>query len=471
MRLKSILKIFLLLISIHVDAQTLPQKLQLEFSKLEKDVQSKYATISLTVMDANTGGIIFSVNPDLGMAPASTLKTVTAATSFYLLGKDYKYQTVLGYNGNISADGILNGDLIVKGSGDPTLGSWRWTSTTETSVMTAWINAIKSAGIKQINGRIIGDDTLFGSQAIPDGWLWQDVGNYYGGGATALSWRENQFQVKVRPGKVNEPVNILLAEPLMPYLTIKSELITGAAGTGDLGFAYLPVLNNIMYIRGSYAVDQTKGYIALAIPDPAYDVAFQLKEALQRLSINVAGAAASSQSLRSMSMTAPVITQNLHVKESPELSKIIYWLNQKSVNLYAENLVKTFALQAGKNVSTVEGLKIMTDFWKDKGIDVASLNLFDGSGLSPRDRITGRSLTAILKLAKKEPWFNDFYQSFPLYNQMKMKSGSGNDILAFSGFHKNKNGQEFVFTIMINNYNGSTASMRQKLFRVLDVLK
>lgn len=460
-----------LLIALQSNAQSLKQQLQTAFSNLEQDAQCKYAAVSLTVLDAKTGETIYTAHPNLGLAPASTLKTITAITAFHLLGKDFQYQTQLGYSGVIGADGTLTGDIIIKGGGDPTLGSWRWAATKENAVLSVWAEAIRKAGIKKINGRIIGDDRLFGTQSIPDGWLWQDVGNYYGGGASALSWRENQFQMKIRPGKVGAPVKVLHAQPDMPYLTFISELLTGPAGSGDLGFAYLPVFNNVMYLRGTYAIDQTKGNIAIALPDPAYDVSFRLDDTLKKLGITIKEPIASTRTLIANQESIPAINKELFNLKSPALGQIVYWLNQKSINLYAENLLKTLALQAGKPVSTIEGVKVIQGFWKENGMDENSLNIFDGSGLSPRDRITTLTLSRILASSRKEPWFKDFYNSLPLFNNMKMKSGSGNDILAYAGFHTDKNGREVVFSIIVNNYSGSTSAIKGKLFRVLDVLK
>ncbi|MGV8879211.1 MAG: D-alanyl-D-alanine carboxypeptidase/D-alanyl-D-alanine endopeptidase [Sphingobacteriaceae bacterium] len=461
----------LLLLFMQANAQTLQQKLQAAFNRLELDEQCKYASLSLTVADVKTNETIFTAHPDLGLAPASALKTITAITAFNLLGTDFQYQTLLGYTGTITDDGTLNGDLIIKGDGDPTLGSWRWAATKEQAILTVWVDAIRKAGIEAVQGRIIGDDALFGTQAIPDGWLWQDVGNYYGGGATGLSWRENQFQMKIKPGKVGTSVLMLYPVPKMPYLTFKSELLTGPAGSGDLGFAYLPVFNNVMYLRGTYAIDQTKGNIALALPDPAYDVAFRLNDTLKRIGLLVKGGIASSSTLIAGDTAMPLISKTLYTIKSPRLSQIVYWLNQKSINLYAENLLKSMSVGAGKQVSTTEGVKMLQNFWKNKGVDVNTLNIFDGSGLSPRDRITTLTLTKILISSRKEKWFNDFYESLPLYNDMKMKSGSGNDILSYAGFHTDKSGREVAFSIIVNNYSGSTAAIKQKLFIVLNALK
>jgi D-alanyl-D-alanine carboxypeptidase/D-alanyl-D-alanine-endopeptidase (penicillin-binding protein 4) len=156
---------------------------------------------------------------------------------------------------------------------------------------------------------------------------------------------------------------------------------------------------------------------------------------------------------------------------SPKLSKIIYWLNQKSINLYAEQVLRTIALKQGKEPTTENGVEAEQEFWKAKGIDPHSLNIVDGSGLSPGDRVTTLTMATILQSAKAMPWFADFYESLPTYNNTKMKSGSINNVITYAGFQLSKNGHEYCFSIMVNNYSGSSAGMRKKIFAVLDELK
>ncbi|WP_419803231.1 D-alanyl-D-alanine carboxypeptidase/D-alanyl-D-alanine-endopeptidase [Mucilaginibacter sp.] len=451
-------------------AQSLNLKLQTAFARLEQDTQCKYASVSLTVLDAKTGETVFLARPDMGLATASTLKTITSITAFNLLGKDFQYQTTLGYRGIIAADGTLNGDLIIKGGGDPTLGSWRYGSSKENTVLKTWVEAVQKAGIKKITGSIIGDDTVFGTQKIPDGWIWQDLGNYYGAGTSGLCWRENQFDIKLQQTQVGNPVKILRQVPAMPYLHFNNELLTGAPGSGDQAYAYLPDKNSIMYLRGTYAEDLTKRTISAALPDPAYDAAFRLTDTLYKLKIVAIGMPESTETFASLKRQMPQADQVIANIASPKLSEIIFWLNKKSINLYAEQLLKTIARKAGKPATTANGVAVLQDFWKTKGIDPNTLNIFDGSGLSPGDRVTTLTIAKILASAKKESWFPDFLKSLPIYNEMTMKSGSINSVLAYAGYQIN-NGRDLCFSIIVNNYSGKTSAIKAKMFKVLDELK
>lgn len=470
MRMKRLLIVSLFILSGRVYAQDLQQKLATAFNRLQADSQCTYASLSLTVIDAKTGEQVFAANPNMGLATASTLKTITSITAFNVLGADFRYQTQLGYSGEITTDGTLNGDVIIKGAGDPTLGSWRYEQTKEAHVLALMTDALKTAGIKKINGRIIGDDSIFGTQSIPEGWIWQDIGNYYGAGTSGLCWRENQFDIKLRTGIAGNLIGISHTVPNISYLTFKSELLNGSAGSGDNAYAFLPVGSKVMYLRGSYATDQEKKSISAALPDAAYDAALRLADTLKKLGINISNAPESVTTLTAKGLQAPLISKNLATIQSPPLSKIIYWLNQKSINLYAEQLLKTIAWKQGKKPTTTNGAEEVRKFWQARGIDPNSINTYDGSGLSPGDRVTTNTLAKILQSAKKESWFNDLYESLPVYNNMKMKSGSINSVLCYAGY-QNHNGRELCFSIMVNNYNGSGRGIKEKMFRVLDVLK
>ncbi|WP_449436104.1 D-alanyl-D-alanine carboxypeptidase/D-alanyl-D-alanine endopeptidase [Pedobacter steynii] len=467
--LKKFFLLLLLLSQSFVYAQTPAHKLERAFNNFLADPQAKYALTSLCVLDAKTGQTIFSRNENIGVATASTLKTITSATAFGLLGKDFQYQTTLAYSGVISPDGTLKGNLIIVGGGDPTLGSWRYESSKEGVVLNQWVSAIKAAGIKKIDGKVIGDDGLWGSQTTPDGWIWQDIGNYYGAGASALSWRENQFDLHLRANRADRTVTVLKAVPEMPYIKFVNELKAGAEGTGDKVYAYLPPLGNTAYLRGSWAIGISKSGVSAALPDPAFDAAFRLQDTLQRIGIRATETPTTARQLTAEQKPMPVVTQKLSTISSPNLSEIVYWFNKKSVNLYGEHLLKTIAWKSGKEATTQNGATTEINYWSAKGIDSRALNILDGSGLSPGTRVTTAAMASVLFQSQKESWFPAYYESLPENNGMKLKSGSINDVSAYAGYYTDKNDNKYIIVININNYSGSGIS--KKLFRVLDALK
>lgn len=445
-------------------------KLEQAYQNLTTDDQAKYALTSLCVLDAQTGKILFAKNENVGLATASTLKTITSATAFSILGKDFRYQTTLGYSGKITADGTLQGNLIISGGGDPTLGSWRYEQTKENVILSQWVNAIKAAGIKKIEGKVIGDDSLFGTQTMPEGWIWQDMGNYYGAGTSSLSWRENQFDIHLKPGAVSgAEVNIKAIVPPMPYLQVVNELKTGSAGSGDNAYGYLPPYGSLAYLRGTWGLGISKVGISLALPDPAYDAAYRLQDTLARLNMASSTSATTSRKLQLEGIALPIISQKLSTITSPSLSEMVYWFNKKSINLYGEQLLKTIAWKSGKTPSTRNGATSEINHWFTKGIDKNALNILDGSGLSPGNRVTTMAMASVLFQVQKEEWFADYLNSFPENNGMKIKSGSINDVSAYAGYYTASNGNKYIIVININNYSGSGIS--KKLFKVLDALK
>lgn len=456
----------LLAFSSITQAQTLSDKIQSAFKKFSSTEELKYATVSFSVLNSSTGEMIYGANENQGVATASTLKTITSATALALLGEDFTFKTAILYTGAIE-NGTLNGDLIICGSGDPTLGSWRWDGTQKNQVLNKVLFSLQQNGIQKINGKIIADDAVWDSQSLPTGWIWQDLGNYYGAGTSALTWGENQFELTFKPGKsTGYPVAIANPEDVYSFLDIKNELTTGGAGTGDNVYAYSAPYTSIIYLRGTHGIDLKKK-IGLSLPDPALALACDINTFLSRNGITSEGYLTS----RSMKIKSAEAKTEIGVINSPPLKEIIHWFNQKSINLYGEQLIRTIGWKFGKSASTEDGVKTLQKFWKEKGIATESLNIVDGSGLSPQDRVTSLTMTKVLCDAKKQNWYSSYFDSLPTYNNMKMKSGTIADVLGYAGY-SNVNGKTPVcFSLIINNYTGSAPAMRQKMFSLLDTLK
>lgn len=431
---------------------------------------------SLTVIDGRTGELIFSDNGKMGMATASTLKNITAATAFHVLGPDFRFETTLAYTGTIDSYGVLNGDLLVIGAGDPSLGSHRYDNTKEEVILSKWIQAISKAGIKKIKGRILADDLLFEGYQAPGGWPWQDMGNYYGAGVSSLNWRENAVGVVFKPGqKDGDSTFIQSTTADVSYLNIINEVKTGRKGSGDNVYAYAAPYSNRIYLRGTHGLDLKKT-IEISLPDGAMDLLFQLKSKLINSEIAHEGQMSTLYDLQSLygeSLNFSSAELNvLDVHQSPELSKLVYWFNQVSINMYGESLLKAIANKLEKNTATGSAATLMRDFWVEKlGISAAELRIADGSGLSPGNRLTTSAMAQILASCKEEPWFNDFYESLPTNNGMKMKSGTIGGVLGYAGYHTSSDGVPYVFSLLVSNYDGGAQSMRRNMFKLLEVLK
>jgi serine-type D-Ala-D-Ala carboxypeptidase/endopeptidase (penicillin-binding protein 4) len=451
-----------------VFAQTVSQKLQAAFAHFEGDSQLKNAISSIFVTDAATGKTVFQKNFRVGLAPASTQKIVTAITALEMLGPDYRYSTRVQYDGSI-VNGRLLGNIRIQGSGDPSLGSSRFDQTPDTIVLKKWVNAIKKAGIQKIDGNLVIDDTAFETQQFPDGWIWQDIGNYYGAGHYALNWQENQYEISLQStGKMGSVVSIRSTDSMMaPHLL--SEVKAASPGSGDNAYIYIPAGDDVGRIRGTIPVNQPGFKISGAHLYPPLKLSRAIREQLRISNIDFRGNVVFMSMNPSVKYDLPVVSISVH--QSPSLDSIIYWLLQKSINLYGEAILKTLALTQKGFGANAAGVTTIQQFWKKKGLDERELNISDGSGLSPQNRITTHAQVEILAFAKKQGWFGSFYRSLPEYNGMKMKSGTIKDVKGFCGYHKSKGGKEYIFSFLVNNYSGSSSTLVGKMYKVLDVLK
>jgi len=465
-----------------LEAQTIKAKLDAAVRQLEKDAQLKHGVIGFSVIDAATGKAVYERNAEIGLAPASTQKIFTSIAAFEYLGKNYRYKTSFIFtdrSGKILGpdENTAGGNLLIVPCGDPTLGSWRFNDTKKEKIITEILSSYKNKKIGTLFGSISMDQhNGFESQAIPDGWIWEDIGNYYGASHYDLNWNENQYDVVLDPGKnQGEDVTLRAIHPeLRPEFKFSIEdLKTGIKGSGDNAFIYFEVFDKILNIRGTV---------------PCCIDSFTISGAMEgrRIFYNEMFAAFNKNMLidPKAKFDFQIVNQggtdfhyvygdmvNLYDHFSPPLDSINYYFLKRSINLYGEALIRTIAKEATGFGATEKGLEIVKDFFVRNGIEKSSINIIDGSGLSPQNRVTASSLTKALFYAKGRSWFHSFYNALPEINGMKMKSGLIGGSRSYAGFQKAANGKEYIFSIIVNNYNGSLSEMDRKLFKILDLLK
>ncbi len=440
-------------------AQDLNDRLQKAVNALQQDPQFKHAVISLYVVDSKTGNKIFGKNEQVGLAPASCQKIVTSATALDLLGKDFSYITEVSYAAKGIGDPVT---LLINGSGDPTMGSNRFLSTTESRFMESLKVALKKAGINKVNNIAFNDSSKFSSQNIPDGWIWQDIGNYFGAAAATINWRENQYELILQPGRsVGQLTTISSIIPGYLKLTLINECITGPKKSGDKAYIYHGLDGNSGYVRGSIPSGEDNFSILGAVPDAGAFFKAALNKFLQQNDL----------------LGAPVTDfdqlkqTSLYKYISPTLDSINFWFLKKSINLYGEALVKTIAVQSNKTGSTDSGINVIREHWTKRGIESSALKIIDGSGLSPANRLTTDALVRILQYAKMQSWYSSFYNALPEMNGIKMKDGYIGGVRSYAGYLTSKSGASLCFAFIVNNFDGSPASAREKIWKVLDLLK
>lgn len=435
-------------------------RFQSAYKTLENDEMFKHAIVSLYVVNNKTGEPFFSSNIETGLAPASCQKVITAATALDLLQPGYRYKTDFSYSGVIT-NGVLDGNIIIRGYGDPTFGSWRYANTRESNINVLFRQAVTKEKIQKISGRIVADETAWQGEAIPDGWIWQDIGSYYGAGARAINWRENQYDLFLKSGKkIGDTVQLVGTEPPdIAGFSLRSLATSAAKGTGDNAYIYFPLNKMEGKVRGTIPINEEKFSISGSLPHPALQMTASLEKNLLH---------GNDSAKRNTSNCA---THLFYTYTSPPLDSIIFWFLKKSVNLYGESLIKTLGFEKLQQGTTDSGVSVVQRYWESKGIESSALHIIDGSGLSPANRVTTSSLVTIMEYAKKQTWFNAFYKALPEINGIKMKSGSIGGVVSYTGYIHSKTGSEYTFAFIINNYDGTPAIVRKKMWELLDLLK
>lgn len=461
----------LLLLSACCCSQTVTNRLSSAITTLQKDEQFKHAALSMYVVDSKTGAVVFEKDAQLGMAPASTQKVITSVSAFEILGKDFYYKTVIAYDGKIEA-GVLNGNLYFTGSGDPTLGSWRWKQTEANNIAIQIKAALQSKNITKINGDIIIDAGNWETQATPRGWIWEDVGNYYGAGAWGLNWHENQYDLILKPGKKEgDAVGILKTDPSLEISVLMNELKTGAAGSGDQSIIYLPENGLIGFVRGTIPAGTETFTVKGSMPDAPGQFLKFVEECLKQNGVELTGRNKTNLHYladKKQLSYRPIALANII---SPSYDSINYWFLKKSVNLFGEAFVKTIAFEKKGFGSTDSGLAIIRNYWSSKGIEKSELKIIDGSGLSPANRVTTHALVTVMQYAKKQNWFSSFYDALPEANNIKMKDGYISGARSYTGYVKSRSGQEYTFAFIVNNFDSNPGTVREKMWKLLDILK
>jgi D-alanyl-D-alanine carboxypeptidase/D-alanyl-D-alanine-endopeptidase (penicillin-binding protein 4) len=431
----------------------------------------KYGIAGICVLDAETGKVIFEKNSNTGLAPASTQKVITSIAAFEALGPSFQFQTKIGYTGKISGR-KLNGDLVVFGSGDPTLGSSRYTATTSDIVLSKIASALKLAGIDTVSGNIITTNKGFDLNPIPEGWIWGDMGNYYGAGVWGLNWNENQYDIFVKTGNTeNSSTSVEASQPEGYASIIINDVKSGKPGTGDGSVIYADPFSSSPLIQGKLEPGKSRFKVSGATPNADEQALVTIKNYLQTQRIFIKGAAITPLTAFENERTLPNDFTALDTINSPGLDSISYWFLHKSINLYGEALLRYIALAKKGFGSNRNGLEWLDSFYAANKFDTEALHLYDGSGLSPANRITAYALSSVLYFAKGKPWFPYFYDALPEYNGMKLKSGTINRVKSFAGYHTSKGGKKYIVAFMVNNYNGPHSSLVNKMFTVLDCLK
>ncbi len=453
------------------------KELQNDIDGLLKSRDFSNAMIGVSVLSADNGETLYKENDAKNFIPASTLKLFTTSAALDYLGKEFRYSTRLYLDGKISPGGEFQGNVILRGSGDPT-----WSEFFKTDVVAifdTWMTKFDSLGIKSINGNIIGDDSYFDKEHYASGWSWDDMAYPYSAQISALSASDNSVEVQVFPGSmVGEQPRIVIAQDYR-YVRIINNLTTGNANEGTEIVPVRIANTNTIELRGHIALEgkasNSSPYsLRVAIDNPSLFVLHILKQAFEHHQIKVRGLLLDIENWNERISYAGMQALCEHV--SPRLQDIVAVVNTHSHNLCAESLLKTLGKESSGVGSFDAGIESVKKYITRLGIQHDDFQMEDGSGLSRLNLCSPQQLAQLLWAVHKSEIRQEFEASLAVPGEsgtmrnrtvgtlaekrVKAKTGSLNNVCTLAGYVSSRDGETLCFAIMINNFTAPEALAR-----------
>lgn len=374
-------------------------------AEMAADPELAGAAVGYCVLDESGKVLLSSPLAQTAMPPASALKPMTSAAALQLLGPDFKFETQVLASSSPGPDGRLEGDLLLRGAGDPTLGS---------DALDALAAAVVQAGVKRIAGRLLVDASVFPANPLSDHWNWGDVGNGYGVGAYGLNVDHNLINVRFDAGERGAPATLRTPPTGPAGLRWINEVTTGEPATGDQVVAYSEPYGRTITLRGSVPLGEVGFPVRVANPDPPAQAAESLRAALERRGVVVEGGAGART-------TGAALVLAKHTSEP--LTQIIQHLHRVSDNLEAQCLFLVMGCRAGE-----EPASALQKFWAGRGVGFTGLRILDGSGLARANMIRPVDLATVLQRALTGPHGELFHATLTEYgpgNRAKVGAMSG----------------------------------------------
>ena len=445
--------------------------------------------VGIMVRDAN-GAAVASWNEDLRLTPASNTKLVTTGCALHAFGADYRFKTGLGYTGRIQ-DGTLEGDLYIMGAGDPTIGAADSIAYKPEALFWKWKTVLRQAGIERIHGRIIGDGSALEGHLEHPSWNYDDTGTYYGTGMNGLCFYENAIDYDVAAGpQEGSSVQFVQTYPDTPWMSTLNFGVTGPEGTGNSLYLYTTDLAPHAQLRGTFALGRRPKTENFANKYGDLTCAYYFWKNLKETGWEVSGAYARID--RSGRITGPDFVPQepagkpveIGKTESPKLSDIARLTNWRSDNFYAESFLRAMGEAATGNACYDSCHVAILDVLQDLGLSTDSIQLADGSGLSRNNYISARWMTDYLQAMQKSPAFGAFLGALPApgqgtlsvagiprSNRIRMKSGSMDGVLCYSGYILDREGKpQYTFSLLTNNAIAPVKEVRASLMGILEFL-
>lgn len=433
-----------------------------------EDADLPSAIWGIVIQDARTGRVVLSRNAEQNLLPASNLKLMTTAAALDRLGPTFRYTTRLYHLGQVSPDGTLTGDLVIRGSGDPTFGSEG-----EGDPLRDWAQALADAGVQRIEGRIVGDDDVFEDARYGEGWDVTHIATEsYAPAAGGLVWGDNLVNISIRGTSPGQPP-VFEADPA-GFATVEGDVVTRSGG-GRLDVER--TLGTDTFVLRGGVPNGYRGTLRVPVANPTLFAVHAFALRLEEAGIEV-GRAQRVDIDDTTSKPSYEGAEPLQAYVSPTLDEIVVRINRESDNLYAEQVLRT--LGGG----TVDGGADQIEALVERaGVDGDGLYIADGSGLSRKDMVTPSSLAAVLRTMRNHPASRSFQQSLPegggagstLRNRLsgvpvRAKTGSLLAVRCLAGYVDGPDGTPYVFALMANNYTTrgrSIASAQDDIVRAM----
>ena len=438
------------------------QQLQHDIDAILAAPAFEHSIWGVLVTSLSNGDTLYSVNARKLLMPGSNMKIVTLAAAADRLGWNYKYETRLLATAPIDG-GVLAGDLIVVGSGDPGIGGRDGPAT---RVFDAWADELVARGLRRIDGRIIGDDRAFDAEPLGAGWTWEDLGEGYSAGVSALQFNENAVRAAIAPGlRAGDPA-IVTVDPPGSGLVVLNEVTTTAAGTAAAAAVRRLPGSSRLEIRGTVALGSAPVGQTLSVDNPTLFFVTVLRTALIAHGIDVRGPAVDVD--EAGDLPARERAHVLMSYQSLPLSALATTLMKVSQNLYAETFLKTMGAAAG--TPTYEGGRsaalAVIEAW---GVEPGGLIMRDGSGLSRYNYVTPQTIVTILTHVERDQALRDPFEAAlpiaatdgtlsrrmvgtPAGGNARAKTGSLSNVRALSGYVTTADGERLAFSIIANNF-------------------
>jgi D-alanyl-D-alanine carboxypeptidase/D-alanyl-D-alanine-endopeptidase (penicillin-binding protein 4) len=462
-------------------AQTPPPKtvaeLQTRISQILAKPELAPAMVGIKVTSLDSGRVLFEENAAKLLRPASNMKIYTVATALDRLSPDYRFTTSVYGPVKPDAAGVLRGDLRIYGRGDPSIAA-RFNNGDYFKTIDDLASRIVAAGVKRVEGDLVGDESYFVGPKYGAGWEWEDLTWYYGAEVTPLTVNDNALDLFIKPGPAVGQPALITTGPPDPLLTVVNRVTTSVKGVRRDISIHRGLNENTITITGTIPLDD-RGYTGgIGISHPALLFVYLLRNSLAQKGVLVTGRSRTTGEvvLPFVSSVSPVAQEEIATLQSPPFSVVAAQTLKSSQNLYTELILRTLGKLApgpatttiGNQTSEELGIEAVKSFLKTAGIRPESLVLDDGSGLSRNDMITAEASVQLLTFMSKHRYAGVFRDALPIAgvdgtlrnrlkgtpaeNNLRAKTGSLSSATSLAGYVTTAAGEKLAFSIMVNNY-------------------